>query len=79
MRRILFVLVTGFTLGMLAGCHSCGGCGNCHRGGHTHGICDCDQSEDPCYTRAPWAGQGAPVNGTVMPGRPMPSADQPKR
>ena len=68
MRRVLFAIVTGFSLGMLSGC--------CCNGSHTHGICDCGNFDDPCYTRAPWAGSGAPVSVPVsVDAKQAPSAE----
>lgn len=52
MRRILYAIVAGLGIGMLSGCACCHSCS------HTHGVCDCDQCDDPCYTRAPWSGSG---------------------
>jgi hypothetical protein len=75
MRRVLFAIVTGFSLGMLSGC--------CCNGSHTHGICDCDPHfDDPCYTRAPWAGHSGPVNVSVpvsVDAKQTPSAETPHR
>ncbi len=53
MRRLLVTLFAAGLLGtVLAGCR------------HVAGVCDCDYL-DPCYTRAPWAGEG--LHGALPP------------
>jgi hypothetical protein len=59
MRRLyLSTFMIGMFLGMLTGCQNflC----------HTAGICDCDNDDDPCTHRAPWAHQAAPPAGAII-------------